>query len=45
MGLVKDRETIKQLQDVVLHMANLVSALNEQVVKFDDHLFPKKKRS
>ena len=27
MGLEKDREAIKELQDVVLHLANAVAAL------------------
>ena len=31
MGLEKDRADIKQLQDLVLHMANLIASLEERV--------------
>ena len=31
MGLEKDRESIKELQDIVLHLANAVAALDERL--------------
>lgn len=36
MGLEKDREVIKQLQDVVLHLANVVAARDERLKALEE---------
>jgi hypothetical protein len=39
LGLEKDREAIKQLQDLMLVMANNISALTEEVKELkEDHI-------
>lgn len=36
MGLEKDREVIKQLQDIVLHLANLIAAMDVRLKALEE---------